>query len=109
MTTYDNTNRGVLFKNENKAEDRDPDYRGNINVGGQEFWLDSWINTSKKGQKFMSLRVKPKMAREQGAPANPPTQKAEAPKDDFDDSIPFAWAALIPFAGLLMHALHTMI
>ena len=107
MTQYDNTNRGVLFKNENKAEDRDPDYRGNINVGGQEFWLDSWINTAKKdGRKFMSLRVKAKMAREQGAPANPPAQKAEAPKDDFDDSIPFAWAALVPLGGFLVYACH---
>lgn len=86
MSQYDNTNRGVLFKNDKKAEDRDPDYRGNINIGGQEFWLDAWINTAKKdGRKFMSLRAKPKMAREHaGAPQNPPAQT-----HDFDDKIPF--------------------
>jgi len=86
---YDNTNRGVLFKNEDKRDDRDPDYRGNVNVNGTEFWLDAWINTAKKsGKKFMSLRVKPKLASEhKGGTANPAAQKAAQP--DFDDNIPF--------------------
>ena len=82
MTTYDNTNRGVLFKNDDKKEDRDPEYRGNINIDGKEFWLDAWINTAKKdGRKFMSLRAKPKMARDhQGAARNPPARDSdEAP------------------------------
>lgn len=84
---YDNTNRGALFKNDGKSEDRDPDYRGNINIDGKEFWLDAWINTAKKdGRKFMSLRAKPKMAREyQGAPRNPSARTDH----DFDDTIPF--------------------
>ena len=79
--TYDNTNRGVLFRNEDKKENRDPDYRGNINIDGKEFWLDAWINTAKKdGRKFMSLRVKPKMARDHhGATDNPPGRTGAAP------------------------------
>ncbi len=87
---YDNTNRGVLFKNDDKRDERDADYRGSVNVKGQEFWLDAWIKDAKKdGRKFMSLRVKPKMARDHaGGSANPPAQKA-ATVDDFDDSIPF--------------------
>lgn len=87
---YDNTNRGVLFRNDNKTEDRDPDYRGNINVSGQEFWLDAWINTAKtSGKKFMALRLKPKMAREhQGAPDNPPARQAPQ-REELDDDIPF--------------------
>lgn len=86
--TYDNTNRGALFKNDKKSEDRDPDYRGNLNIDGKEFWLDAWINTAKKdGRKFMSLRAKPKMASEhQGAPRNPPAQRRDR---DLDDKIPF--------------------
>lgn len=83
--TYDNTNRGALFKNDKKSEDRDPDYRGNINIDGKEFWLDAWINTAKKdGRKFMSLRAKPKMASEhKGGIQNP------APRREFDDNIPW--------------------
>jgi len=60
MAEYDNTNRGVLFKNDKKEEEKHPDYRGNINIGGKEFWLDAWIKKSKAGVKFMSLSVKPK-------------------------------------------------
>jgi hypothetical protein len=67
---YDNELRGVLFKNE---------------VKGQAYFLDAWIKESKKpgGKKFMSLRLKPKMAREhQGASDNPPAQYA-GNKDPF--------------------------
>jgi uncharacterized protein (DUF736 family) len=91
MTEYDNTNRGALFRNEDKQADTHADYRGSINIGGQEFWLDAWIKTSKKGTKYMSLSVKPKMARDhRGAPANPPPRReAESSRQDFDDDIPF--------------------
>jgi len=32
-------NRGSLFKNEDKADDKDRDYSGQINVEGREFWI----------------------------------------------------------------------
>lgn len=81
---YDNTNKGVLFKNDKGGVETRGDYRGSLNVDGKEFWIDAWLKTSKKGEKFMSLSVRPKMAREHaGAPANPPPR-------DFDDSdVPF--------------------
>lgn len=82
---YDNTNRGVLFKNSRKEQDKHPDYRGNINVDGAEFWLDAWINESRKdGSKFMSLRIKPKLPGGQKKP-----ESAPAPTGDFNDDIPF--------------------
>ena len=57
---YDDTNRGVLFKNNRKEADNHPDYTGNINVGGVDYWLSAWIKTSAKGTKYMSLSVQPK-------------------------------------------------
>lgn len=58
---YDNTNRGVLFKNEEKTQDNFPDYKGSLNFNGVDLWLSAWIKTSEKtGKKFMSLSVKPK-------------------------------------------------
>jgi hypothetical protein len=70
---YDDTNRGVLFKNDRKAHENQPDYKGQVNVDGVEFWLSAWIKTGQKG-KFMSLSVTPK--EEQQAPS-PQRQQAE--------------------------------
>jgi hypothetical protein len=60
---FDNTNRGALFRNDDKDGERDRDYSGTLNVDGREFWLSGWIKSSKKtGSKFLSLSVKPKDA-----------------------------------------------
>lgn len=56
---FDNTNRGSLNKNDRKEKPTHPDYRGQINVGGTDYWLDAWIKEGPKG-KWMSLSVKPK-------------------------------------------------
>jgi hypothetical protein len=58
---YDNTNSGALFKNQRKEGiATNPDYTGEIDIGGEKFWLNAWIKTSKAGAKYMSLSVKPK-------------------------------------------------
>lgn len=83
---YDNTNRGVLFKNDRKEEDNHPDYKGSVNVDGVEFWLSAWIRDGKNG-KFMSLSVKPKEVRQQQ-----PQRRAPPPRrhqEQYDDDIPF--------------------
>ena len=83
MIQYDNTNSGALFRNDKEGGNPNwPDYRGSVNVDGKEFWLDAWIRESKKdGKKFMSLKLKPKMAREhQGSSQNPSGRRdGEAP------------------------------
>lgn len=104
MTQYDNTNRGVLFKNDRKEQDNHPDYKGSINIGGQEFWLSAWIKEGQKG-KFMSLSVKPKEDQQRQAPISQraapkrpdpisigrmPAKQNILPDDDMDgDRIPF--------------------
>ena len=65
MSQYEQTNRGALFKNEGeKKRENGPDYSGNLNVGGKEFYLDAWIKVAQSGRKFMSVSVKPKQGGE---------------------------------------------
>ena len=87
MTEFDNTNRGVLYRNENKTSENHPDYSGSVNVSGTDYWLSGWLKESKKdGKKFFSLSVRPKNDAA-SKPVNKPVKTAEP--DDFDQSIPF--------------------
>ena len=56
MSNYDNTNSGVLFQNDKKTEDKHPNYKGKINIGGKEYDLAGWVKQGKSGQ-FLSLKV----------------------------------------------------
>ena len=90
MTEYDNTNRGTLFKNDDKEKDTHADYNGSINVDGKEYWLNAWVkeageNSKNPGKKFFSLSVKEKQARSQESSRAEP--QAAEPVDESD--IPF--------------------
>jgi len=84
---YDNTNSGAIFKNDKKETDSHPDYKGSLDVDGQQFWVSSWINTSKAGAKYMSLKITKKEA--QGAAPQPQVTQVDNGQDNFSDDIPF--------------------
>lgn len=78
-------NRGSLFKNHKKTDDRHPEYKGEINFEGELYEVGAWIKEGSKG-KFFSLSVKLK-----GSPAQEklPLPVAPIAPTDPDDDIPF--------------------
>ena len=105
MTTYDNTNRGVLFDNDRKKTPTHPDMQGSLNINGVDHWFDGWWKTGAKGD-FLSLSIgKPKEVapappaetapvRRGNRPSNAaaprvPAARAASGFDDMDDDIPF--------------------
>ena len=82
MTQYDQTNRGILSRNDRKSQDTHPDYTGSLNVNGVEMWVDGYTQKTKDGSRsFLSIKVKPKEPK-----AAPARQQSSA---DDDGDFPF--------------------
>ena len=81
MSDFDNSNRGNLFKNDKKEQEKHPDLNGSLNVDGKDYWISAWKKTSKAGTPFWSLSVRPKQ--EQVRQSSQPTRKTKI--DDLDD------------------------
>jgi hypothetical protein len=73
-------NSGVLFRNDKRENEKAPNYKGNITVNGQDYWLSAWIKEGKSG-KFMGLAVSPK---EDYQPKQAPKKASIA-----DEDLPF--------------------
>jgi hypothetical protein len=69
-------NTGVLFKNNKKTTDKQPDYTGNMLVGTTEMQLAAWIKEGKNG-KFMSIKL------------SEPNSKTETTSTNDGDDMPF--------------------
>ena len=74
---FDDTNCGVLFRNENKQSPKHADYSGSLNAAGLDYWCDGYVRQSNSGRKFISFKLKLKNAQ----------PKAEPKVVAFDDAI----------------------
>ena len=77
-------NKGAIFKNENKSNEKHPDYRGKINWGGTEIEVSMWVNKSKEGKSYFSVSLQEpykKMENSSDKMRNAPLQ--------IDDDLPF--------------------
>lgn len=93
-------NTGTLFRQDKGGNEKRPDYRGVLNVEGRDLELAGWVREGKSG-KFLSLKVQEPRKREG---YKPPV--SQAPQNDPDDDLPFAWAFAVPIAGLLAGAIY---
>jgi len=48
--------QGSLFKNERKTNERAPDYKGKVKIGGHLYELAGWLKKGQNGT-FLSLKV----------------------------------------------------
>ena len=86
--SYDNTNSGMMSRNDKKENDKQPDFKGFVDVEGVEYWLSAWVKTAGEqsktpGRKFFSISLTPKNAT--GGNSETPAPAS----NDFDDDIPF--------------------
>jgi hypothetical protein len=113
---YDNKNSGMLARNERKEKDNHPDFTGQCDIEGRQYWVSGWIKVGKQGSKmegkrFFSLSFKPKDAAaapaqggsptsaparpSRAAPAAAPAQAAPTqlplakPQENEDEDVPF--------------------
>jgi hypothetical protein len=78
--------QGALFVNDRKETEQQPDYRGNVRIGGVLYRLSGWRRDS-NGKRWLSLAIdqrteKAQEPRAAGAPS-------QAAAQEFDDDIPF--------------------
>jgi len=87
MSTYEQKdNTGAMFVNDKKESETHPDRKGSALIGGVDYWVSGWVNTSKTGTKYMSLKFSAKDEQQQ---ATPQAKAAPAPTAEFDEDIPF--------------------
>ena len=94
MATYDNTNSGMMARNENRKTDKHPEFSGSINVEGTDYWLSAWVNEGRpggkiEGKKYFSIKINRKegYGTSSTAASSPPASRGRF--DDMDDDIPF--------------------
>jgi len=85
MSTYEQKpNSFSLFKNEQKTEDKQPDYSGTMtDASGKQFRISAWVNTAQTtGNKYLGGKIS------EIEPKQPiQTKPVEAPEESND--LPF--------------------
>lgn len=97
--SFDNNNRGAVWKNRKKEKETQPDYTGSATIDGVEYWVSAWRNDTSENKKRPVLsfffekkenkadQVKQDFDDHQPAPAG--QQSPPIANDDWDDDIPF--------------------
>lgn len=76
--------QGTLFKND-KQNERQPDFKGTINIGGVTYEIAAWEKTSQRGGSFLSLQAS--LPRERGE-ASPTASSLQRPEPAYQPSAP---------------------
>lgn len=64
---YDNNMTGAIFVNEKKTEgSKQPDRTGVCEIDGKKYEIAGWVQKSKEGKTFLSLRFQVPRKKEEG-------------------------------------------
>lgn len=60
--SYNNTNRGRIWSNDRKQNDTHPDFKGSVNIKGEEYSISAWKQQggARPGKLSLSFSIKPK-------------------------------------------------
>lgn len=79
-----------IFANDNKANDRQPDWRGEALIGGVTYEVALWEKPSNRGGSFYAGSIKPKQPREESRIiAGARAMNEPAPTTTPDNDLPF--------------------
>jgi len=82
----DYTNKGVIFKNNFKEKETQPDFKGKINIDGVEKEIALWVAEDKNGGKYFQAKIQEVWNKEEVSKQN---INKVAKAIDADDSLPF--------------------
>ena len=79
---------GVLFRNDKRERDSQPQAKGSAVIDGVEYWVSAWTNESAKGNKYQSLKFTRKDDVHNAGMAQAKAAIGES-AEVIDDDIPF--------------------
>jgi hypothetical protein len=100
MSQYDNSNKGGVWKNDNRESEKHPHFKGNAEVGGVQYWVSGWLRNPDGNPNAPAMKFTPKENQPHAQPPQQSPQMAQAkaavmaewdkgPIDNFDDDISF--------------------
>lgn len=84
MAQQQKDNSGVLFTNDRKERDNQPDRRGSALIDGVEYWVSAWSKPDRNGNTYFSLAFTRKDKATQSAPVHD-----ESTSESEDSDVPF--------------------
>lgn len=79
-------NSGILGRNKRRRGDKDPEYSGQAEINGVEYWLSAWVNEGNEG-KYFKISFTPKNKPQGNSGGN--QQRRNDDDDDGDPNVPF--------------------
>jgi len=85
---YNNTNRGQIWKNEDRKSDTHPHFKGSMDIDGVEYWVSAWTRKPDANPKSPALTFSFKKKEDKQDDQIHKTDSVSV-VDGFNDKIPF--------------------